>query len=828
MSPLIEALLQDVRFGIRVLLRNPAFTIVAVVALALGIGANSAIFSVVNAVLLRPLPYPDGGQLVKVWMQFTGIGIPNDQNWVSAPEIVDLRNLNSSFSHLAAIDGASFNITSDGIPERVEGAQVSASFFSLLGVQAQMGRIFSEGEDQAGHDRVVIVSDGLWKRRFGGDRDLLGRNLALNGQSYTVIGILPADFQFPGDAEMWTPLVFGRADLDPGNRGSHGLEVLARIKPNLSFEQARADMMVVSRRIIEQNPTYPYRDFHFEVRLVPLIDELVGDLRTSLWILMGAVGFVLLIACGNVANLQLARASAREREIAIRGALGAGRSRLIRQLLTESILLSMFGGATGLFLAHWSLRVLINISRSSYPRIAGAQMNGAVLGFTVVVSLITGVLFGVVPALHSSKFEPHESLKEGGRSAGVGPGSQRLRRTLITAEIALSLVLLVGAGLLLKSFANLQRVDAGFDPKGVLTMRISLPQPKYSKSEQISNFFRQLMDRVLKLPGVNSTGAVSALPLTGQGSSGTTTVDSRTITGPNASPEADWRPVTPGYFQAMGIALVRGRFFDEHDTELSEPVAIIDESMARAYWPDDDPIGRRLKRGGRQSTNPWMKIVGVVRHVRYRTLEARSRVQLYWPQTQNPWPAMSLAIRTSASPAGDTRNRGVVDPASLAAAIRQEVAALDKDQPVYRIRTMEQILSDSIARRRLLMVLLGIFAGTALLLAAVGIYGVMSYAVTQRSHEIGIRMALGAQRRQVLWLVLGQSLGLIGAGMLAGMLGSLLLSRIITTLLFNVPEKDPSTFAAVALMLTAVALLASYIPARRATLLDPMRVLREE
>ncbi|HEV8132075.1 MAG TPA: ABC transporter permease [Acidobacteriota bacterium] len=828
MPHLLETLFQDIRFGIRVLLKNPAFTSIAVVALALGIGANSAIFSVVNAVLLRPLPYQDGGRLVKVWTQFTGIGLPNDQNWISAPEFVDLRQLNNSFSHLAAISSASFNFTSGGVPERVEGAQVSASFFSLLGVQAQLGRIFSQGEDQPGRERVVILSDGLWKRRFGADRDLIGRSLTLNGQSYTLIGILPVDFQFPGDAEMWTPLVFEPADLDPGNRGSHGLEVLARIKPDLSLGQARADMAIVTRRIIEQNPNYPYRDFHFEVRLVSLIDELVGDLRTPLWILMGAVGFVLLIACGNVANLQLARASAREREIAIRGALGAGRGRLIRQLLTESILLSLLGAAAGLFLAYWNLRVLINISHSSYPRIAGAQMDSAVLGFTAVASLMTGILFGVVPALQSSKADLHESLTEGGRTAGAGPGSQRLRRMLITAEIALSIILLVGAGLLLKSFANLQHVDAGFDSSGVLTMRISLPQPRYSKPEQLSNFFRQLMDRVSKLPGVDSAGAVSALPLTGQGSSGTTTVDSRVVTGPNASPEADWRPATPGYFRAMGIVLRRGRFFDEHDTQLSEPVAIIDESMAASYWPNENPIGRRLKRGGRQSPNRWMKIVGVVRHVRYRTLEARSRVQLYWPHAQNPWPAMSLAIHTSASAASDAPKQRLVNPESLAAAIRQEVAAIDKDQPVYRIRTMAQILSDSIGRRRLLMVLLSIFAGMALLLAAVGIYGVMSYAVTQRAHEIGIRMALGAQRRQVVGLVLAQSLGLIAAGVLAGMLGSLVLSRLITTLLFNVREKDPSTFAVVALMLTAVALLASYIPARRATQLDPMHVLRQE
>ncbi|HEY2934610.1 MAG TPA: ABC transporter permease [Acidobacteriota bacterium] len=816
MANLLDALLQDLRFGARVLLKNPAFTLVAMLALALGIAANTAIFSVVNAVLLQPLPYKDADHLVKVWGRFTGIGLPNDQNWFSAPEFRELQQLNKSFTHVAAISGASFNINADGTPERIEGAQVSAGFFSLLGVQAHVGRTFLPGEDEPGRDNVVVLTHGLWNRRFGGDRNVSAKTINVNGRTFSIAGVLPPDFQFPGEAEMWAPLAFSPDALGPGNRGSHGLEVLARIKPELSLQQARADMATVTRRIIEQNKDYPYRRFDYELLLVPLLDEVVGDIRAALWILMGAVGFVLMIACANVANLLLARGAARDREIAVRGALGAGRARLVRQLLTESLLLSLLGGIAGLLLAHWGLRVLIHLSEATYPRIAGATLDGSVLAFTILISLLTGVLFGIVPALQSSRLQLHDSLKESTRAMSSGPASLRLRRLLIAAEIALSLVLLVGAGLLIKSFLRLQDVDGGFRPEGVLTMRISLPQPKYAQPELRRAFFRELMNRVSRLPGVEAAGGIAALPVTGAGGSGTTTVDSRAVSGDKASPEADWRAVTPDAFRALGVALLKGRYFDDRDNETSEPVAIIDETMSRTFWPDENPIGRRLKRGGAQSTNPWMKIVGVVKHVRYRTLETPSRVQLYWPHAQTPTSALSLAIHSS------------LDPGSLTNAVRAQVSAIDRDQPLYRVRTMEQILSDSLARRRLLMVLLAIFAGCALLLAAVGIYGVMSYSVSQRAHEIGIRMALGAKRYQVLKLVLAQSFSLTLAGVAAGLIGSYALTKLMATLLFNVGTKDPATFALVAGTLTIVALLASYLPARRATLVDPMRVLRDE
>ncbi|PYT30577.1 MAG: ABC transporter permease [Acidobacteria bacterium] len=810
----MSILMQDLRFALRLLRKSPAFTVVAILALALGIGANTAIFSVVNAVLLRPLPYEHPDHLVKLWPKFVGIVLPNNQNWVSAPEFADFRKLNQSFSHIAAISGDSFNITTGGLPERVEGAAVSSSFFPMLGVKPKLGRVFLPEEEQPGRDNVTLLSHGLWRRRFGADPTLIGRKLVINGRSFQVVGVLPPDFQYAADLDLWTPLAFSNDDLSPSHRGSHGMEVLARIKPELSFARARADMDAVARRMMELHPEYPYKQYEFGLIVTPLLEEMVGDIKTALWILMGAVGLVLLIACANVANLLLARASAREREIAIRTAIGAGRLRLVRQLLTESVILGIAGGTAGLLLAQWGLRVLTNISAASFPRLADAHMDGWVLAFTMAISIGTGMLFGLAPAFQISGVT-HESLKEGGRGSSAGRASQGLRRALVVAEIALSLVLLTGSGLLLKSFVRLMEVDPGFRPDGVLTMRMSLLDARYRQAAQIRAFYREVVERVSKLPGVQAVGLVSALPLSGSGSSGTTTVDSRAVSANEASFEADYRPVSPNYLKAMGISLINGRYFDERDTDTSAPVAIVDESMARTYWPYEDAVGKRLKRGGPQS--PWMTIVGVVRHVRYRTLEASSRVTFYWPHAQNPWSSMSLVIRITSS-----------DPSTLAAAVEREVRAVDPDQPVYHVRTMPELMADSVARRRLAMLLLAIFAGAALVLAGVGIYGVMSYTVTRRAHEMGIRMALGASRANVLRLVLGQSLALTLAGIGLGLAGSLAMAGLISSLLFNVKSRDPLTLALVAVGLALVALLASYLPARRATRVDPVVSLRYE
>ena len=812
----MESFLQDCRYALRMLARSPGFTLIAVLALALGIGANSAIFSMVNAVILKPLPYEKPEQLVQLWMRFTNIGIPNDQNWVSAPEFVDLQQ-NQSLSHLAAISSDSFNINISGTPERIDSAVVSTSFFPLLGVQAQLGRVFLPEEGQSGRQHVVLLSDGLWRRRFGADSAISGRKLVMNGQSYLIVGVLPRDFHLPLEAEVWTPLVFSSDDLSPNSRGNHGYQVIARIKPGLSLERARADMDVVSQRIIEQHPDYPYRQFNFRVLTIPLLEQQIGDIKTALWVLMSAVGLVLLIACANVANLLLVRASSREREIAVRQALGVSRWRLIRQLLTESAILGLMAGAVGLFLGYWALRLLTTLAATSFPRVVEAHMDLRVLAFTLLVSLATGILFGLAPAF-SSRHVTHDALKEGGRGGTAGAGSQRLRSTLVVAEVALSLTLLVGAGLLIRSFLRLQEVDTGFRPDGVLTMRISLPEEKYAKVEQTRPFYRELLDRIRRLPGVDAAGGATGLPLGGTGWSGTTTVDSQAVQPRDTTPEADQRPVFPGYFEAMGIPLVRGRYFEQRDNEKGAPVAIIDETMAKTYWPNEDAIGKRIKQGGRQSTQPWRTIVGVVRHIRYRTLESPSRVEFYWPYDQTSFAlgSMSLAIHTSS------------DPRSLAGVVQRQVQALDPDQPVYRIRTMGELMSESMARRRLSMFLLAIFAGVALALAAVGIYGIMSYSVAQRAHEVGIRMALGARSSDVVRMVIGQSLGLTLAGIFVGLLGSLALTNFLSSLLFDVKATDATTFLLVAVILAVVALVASFVPAYRATTVDPVNALRQE
>jgi putative ABC transport system permease protein len=812
----IENLIQDIRYGLRMLAKNPGFTAVVVLTLALGIGANTAIFSVVDAVLLRPLPYPQSDHLAKIWGNFAGIGLPDNQNSISAPEFKDLESLNKSFTGIAAISGASANLGVGGTPQRVQAAVVSPSLFRILGAKAALGRTFLPEEGEAGHDKVLLLSYGLWKRGFGGEPGVVGSRLKINGASYAVVGVMPAGFHYPDGTEIWAPLAFEPKNLAPANRGNHGLEVLARIKPEISLQQAREDMKAVTRAVEDQNKDYPYAQFQFAFTLTPLLDEMVSGVQAALWILTGAVALVLLIACANVANLLLVRASAREREMAVRMAMGASRLRLMRQMLTESVLLSLLGGVAGFLIAHWGLHALIALTASVLPRVAAASLSGTVLTFTMLVSLGTGILFGLAPALHTSGEVKHESLKGGGRTSTAASVSQRLRHALIVAEIALSLVLLNGAGLLVKSFLRLQEVDGGFRPDHVLTMSLSLPQEKYSRPEQVRAFYRDVLDRVSKLPGVQAAGAADSLPLSGSGSSGTTTIDTQAVPPEAATPEADWRTVTAGYFQAMGIALVSGRYIDERDSDHSPPVTVVDETLARTYWPGEDAVGKRLHRGGGSPTAPWVTVVGVVRHVRYRTLEAPSRVEVYWPETQNPNQSMSLAIRTS------------LDPLRLAAAVQKEVAAVDPEQPAYQVRTMDELVEGSLVGRRLATLLLSIFAGAALLLAAVGIYGIMAYWVSQRSNEMGIRRALGAQRGDVLGLVVGQGVKLTLIGVASGIIGALALTRSLSSLLYGVKPTDPSTFITVSLTLAAVALVASIIPALRATKVDPMVALRHE
>ncbi|HKW90084.1 MAG TPA: ABC transporter permease [Candidatus Acidoferrales bacterium] len=812
----METLWHDIRFGLRMLAKAPGFTAIAVLTLALGIGANTAIFSVVNGVLLKPLPYPEPQKLVTVWGRFTGIGLPNDRNWFSAPEFRDLQELNKSFSDATAMTDDSFNITAEGAPERVVGADVSPSLFSMLNIRPVYGRVFLPEEAQPGHDQEVLIGFGLWKSRFGSDPSAVGRTLTINGRPMTVVGILPAGFDYPLNAEMWKPLAFSADDLSPNNRGNHGYEVLARIKSNLTFEQALADMQSVTNKIIAQNKDYPYQRFNFAVQLVPLLEQTVGDIKAALWILTAAVGFVLLIACVNVASLLLARASAREREMAIRSAMGAGRKRLVRQLLTESVLLALCGGAAGLLLTPLVLNQIIRLGAEALPRASDVQLDGWALFFTMVVTLGTGILFGLAPALQASRRTPFEDLKEGGRSGTPSTASSRLRRLLVIAETAFSVVLLVGAGLLIRSFLRVLAVDPGFHADSVLTMRISLPEERYSKPETVRAFYREVIRRIDSLPGVQAAGATAALPLAGLGGSGTTTVDTQEVPVDQTTPEADWRPITPGYFEAMQIPLRRGRYFTDSDTDTGARVAIVDDTFAKTYWPHEDAVGKRVHLGGMRSTSPWMTIVGVVGHVHYRELEAPSRVQVYWPEDQRPDGTMSLAIRTSQ------------DPLALTQTVKDQIQSVDPDQPIYQVRTVSQLKSEWVSRRFLTLLLVGLFAAFALVLAAIGIYGVMAHSVTRRTHEIGIRLALGANRASVLCMILGQGATLTAIGLAVGLVASFALTRLMSAVLYGISVTDPITFFAVAILLMTVALAACYLPARRAMRVDPMVALRYE
>jgi putative ABC transport system permease protein len=809
---------QDIRYAIRGLVRNPGFALVTVVTLALGIGANSAIFSVVNTVLLKPLPYRNPSGLVKVWTRFTGIGLPNDQNWFSPPEFRDLSEQNRSFSAVSVLSPSTFNLgLGGGNPQSVTGAAVSPALFAILGINPRLGRPFLPEEAQQGRDRVVILGYGLWQRGFGGDPQVIGKEVIIDGRGCQIIGVMPKGFDYPSPSELWMPQVFVPADFAPDNRGNHGYEVLARLKPGVSLAEARQAMAALSKSIIEQHREYPYQRFGFALLLHPLLEETVSDVKTSLWVLMGAVGFVLLLVCANVAGLLLVRSTARQKEIAIRVALGAGTRRIIRQLLCESLVLSLFGGLLGLLLTPLLLQLIVSLSATALPRVVSTQIDLGALVFTFFVAVGTGILFGLAPALEAGRGLYHETLKEGGRSSSEGRTSQRLRRLFVVAEAGLAVLLLAGSGLLLRSFVKLLAVDPGFRPEGVLTMQVSLPNATYAKPEQQRAFFQELVSRVEHLPSVEAAGAISDLPLSGPGNSGTATVDSRAVPADQASPETDYRAVTPGYFQAMGISLISGRYFDERDTDSAPPVGIIDETMASTYWPNQDPVGQRIKLGGVGSKQPWMTIVGVVRHVHYRTLEARSRVQLYWPEAQRPTGFMSLAIRTSTA-----------DPRSLAPAVERLVLGIDPQQPVDHVLTMEEVMADSLARRRLTLTLLGIFAGGAMLLAALGIYGVTAYMVTQRQQEIGLRMALGASRTAVLGLVIRQGMSLLAAGLAAGLVLSFALMWVLSSLLFAVRPYDPVSLGAAAAALALVALLACSIPAWRATRVDPLVALRYE
>ena len=809
----MNTLWQDLRYAFRGMLRRPAFTLAAVLTLALGIGANTAVFSVVNAVLLRQLPFRDPGRLVVLWCGHPGA--PDSPT--SIPDFLDLRERSRTIEQFGALGGWNANLTGDGEPERIPSVRVSGNYFDLLGVQAVAGRALAVDDDRPGADRVVVISYGLWLRRFGGDRSVIGRPITLNGTNYTVAGVLPAGFFFPVRlAEMATPI---RLDADPRrtDRADHYLRVIARVKPGIAPAQARAELSGIARDLQRENPVTNAKSSSVSVHT--LQDELVGNFRRALWILLAAVAMVLLIACANLGNLLLVRAAARQKEMAIRTALGASRGRLVRQLLCESAVVALAGGLCGVGLAAWGVKTLAALVPADLPRAGEISLDGSVLGFTIALSLLAGIVFGLAPAIEVSRTDLNETLNGEARGSTGGAGRNRARNLLVISEVALSLVLLTGAGLLLRSFARLESVNPGFDSSHLLVLRISLPQSHFPDRESLARFNEALLPKILNLPGVDSAGAVNNLPLSGQIAS----VDFSLVDRPPARldevPTAEIRAITPGYLKAMRIPLVEGRLLDDHDMTASTTAVLVNRNLARQFWPGASPLGAHLN----VEDIGDVEIAGVIEDVKHHSLEDPPSFDIYVPYhhiTQNA--VVYLATNTFwVVRTGD-------EPLSLAAAVRREIRSVDPDVAASTTQTMDHYLSAAVAPRRFNLILLGLFAVAALLLASTGIYAVISYSVTQRTREIGIRAALGASSRNILGMVLGQGMRLALVGVSVGLAVALLSSRVISSLLFGIGSSDPATFIGVSVLLVSVALLACYVPARRATRVDAIVAMREE
>ncbi len=814
----MNTLFQDIRFGLRMLLKSPSISIVATIALALGIGANTAIFSVVNAVLLRPLPFPNPESLVALFETDLQRGLQRGSH--SYPNFFDIRSQNTTFERVSTYRSGDYIMTGRGDPARLQGAVVTSDLLPLLGVQPMLGRMFLPDEDKPSETgRVVILSQPLFQKRFNADPSILNQAVTFNGVSYTVVGVMPAGFEFPiqnEPVELWTTIAGDASGQTPvtAQRGAHFLRVIGRLKPGVTLEQAQADLTTIASRLEQQ---YPDTNTRRGLRVDSALSALVGDVRPTLFILLGAVACVLLIACANVANLLLARATSRHKEMAIRTALGASRVRVIRQLLTESVLLSLLGGAVGLLLAVWWSDLLVALGKEDIPRAVQVGIDWRVLGFTLGVSLLTGLIFGLAPAFHSAKSELVESLKEGARGTSAGRFANLVRKGLVVIELGFAVLLLTGAGLLIQSLWRLQKVNSGLEPQNVLTFNVGLPEVKYDYAKQ-AQFFIDLKSRLEATPGVQAASSILPLPLSGDRFSISFEIEGRPMA-PKDHPVGDFFSTGVGYFRAMGIPIIKGRDFDDRDRHGATPVVIVTESLARQFFPDDNPIGKRIKPGintieGEKTT--MKEIIGVVGDVRNRSLDTEPKPAYYVPQTQVPFDQMAMVIKTSG------------DPHSVISAATKQVAGLDQDVPVFAVKTMEEYLSASVAAPRFSTTLLSIFAAVALVLTVVGLYGVMSYSVAQRRNEIGIRLALGAQSRDVLLMIVKQGGLLIVMGLVIGLAGAFALTRLLASLLFGVTAKDPFTFAAVAVLLAIVALLACYVPALRATRVDPIEALRYE
>src|SRR3954453_19652293 len=800
-------MLNDFRYALRQLIKAPSFAIVAIITLALGIGACTAIFSVVNTVLLRPLDYPDPSRLVVI----RETQLPQFPEFsVSPPNYLDWEKQTKSYEYLAAFTGAGINLTGEGEPQRLVGVKATAHYFDVYGVKPILGRFFVPEEDAVGKNHVVVLSYGFWQRVLGGAKDVTGRSIQLNGEPYQILGVAPSGFGVAGKVDAWIPMAFKPNETANDARGAHYVQVAGRLKSGITFEQAKAELEVIAAQLAVQYPD-PLKGWG--IFMMPMQDYSVREVRPVLYTLLGAVGCVLLIACANLANLVLARAPAGHREISIRAALGAGRGRLIRQLLTESVVLALCGGAAGVILAKWGLDALLALAPSNLPRSGEIRLDPGILLFSLGLSVVTGLLFGIAPAWLAARADVNEALKQGSRGSAEGGARGRLRSALVVIEVTLALVLLGGAGLLARSFMQLAQVDPGFIPENATVLRLALPQKKYAQPEQQNAFANSLLERLKDLPGVQAVGITHSMPLVGDYVLGFN-IEGRPPIDPSDLPKTNYYSVTPDYLRAMGIRLVRGRMFTPQDDAKAPRVALINETMARQFFPNEDPIGKRINITNGPDT--WRQIIGIVADIKQYGVDKPTSAQSYEPFAQVPFSSLNLVIRTKGS------------PAAMLGALRRAVYAVDKDQPIGAIRPLEEIMADSIARQRFAMTLLTVFSTVALVIAAVGIYGVMAYNVVQRTGEFGIRMALGAQQRDVLRLVLTQGGKLIGLGLAIGVLATLAASRAMGSMLFNTSAYDPLTLATITLLLGAVALIACFFPANRGTKVNPIEALRAE